>query len=155
MKEIKSKTSSAKKRLVPWFETMGQQVGLSQETISAVLKEQRLRIRKLNYASAYTVSNILIQDCGGADDMWSNYAKLALILERCKYIPCGSRACAYCSTAQQLHYQGVDVTGEYALYQLPELFLDFLETNDKNSSYHWDYNKLVERHEDAQARSFG
>lgn len=44
---------------------------------------------------------------------------------------------------------------EYALYQLPELFLDFLETNDKNSSYHWDYNKLVERHEDAQARSFG
>lgn len=69
---------------------MGKQVGLSQETISAVLKEQRLRIRKLNYASAYTVSNILIQDCGGADDMWSNYAKLALILERCKYIPCGS-----------------------------------------------------------------
>ncbi|EOY1104280.1 TPA: hypothetical protein ACG7FN_003094, partial [Escherichia coli] len=114
MKEIKSKTSSAKKTLVPWFETMGKQVGLSQETISAVLKEQRLRIRKLNYASAYTVSNILIQDCGGADDMWSNYAKLALILERCKYIPCGSRACAYCSTAQQLHYQGVDVTGEYA-----------------------------------------
>lgn len=90
MKEIKSKTSSAKKTLVPWFETMGKQVGLSQETISAVLKEQRLRIRKLNYASAYTVSNILIQDCGGADDMWSNYAKLALILERCKYIPCGS-----------------------------------------------------------------
>lgn len=86
MKEIKSKTSSAKKTLVPWFETMGKQVGLSQETISAVLKEQRLRIRKLNYASAYTVSNILIQDCGGADDMWSNYAKLALILERCKYI---------------------------------------------------------------------
>lgn len=83
MKEIKSKTSSAKKTLVPWFETMGKQVGLSQETISAVLKEQRLRIRKLNYASAYTVSNILIQDCGGADDMWSNYAKLALILERC------------------------------------------------------------------------
>ncbi|WP_229014783.1 hypothetical protein [Escherichia coli] len=65
MKEIKSKTSSAKKTLVPWFETMGKQVGLSQETISAVLKEQRLRIRKLNYASAYTVSNILIQDCGG------------------------------------------------------------------------------------------
>lgn len=55
MKEIKSKTSSAKKTLVPWFETMGKQVGLSQETISAVLKEQRLRIRKLNYASAYTV----------------------------------------------------------------------------------------------------
>ncbi|TLH18855.1 hypothetical protein EWT43_02130 [Escherichia coli O25b:H4] len=52
MKEIKSKTSSAKKTLVPWFETMGKQVGLSQETISAVLKEQRLRIRKLNYASA-------------------------------------------------------------------------------------------------------
>lgn len=69
--------------------------------------------------------------------------------------PAGAGACAYCSTAQQLHYQGVDVTGEYALYQLPELFLDFLETNDKNSSYHWDYNKLVERHEDAQARSFG
>ncbi|MDM8585273.1 hypothetical protein [Escherichia coli] len=46
MKEIKSKTSSAKKTLVPWFETMGKQVGLSQETISAVLKEQRLRIRK-------------------------------------------------------------------------------------------------------------
>ena len=29
MKEIKSKTSSAKKTLVPWFETMGKQVGLS------------------------------------------------------------------------------------------------------------------------------
>lgn len=26
MKEIKSKTSSAKKTLVPWFETMGKQV---------------------------------------------------------------------------------------------------------------------------------
>ncbi|WP_113971696.1 hypothetical protein [Escherichia coli] len=95
---------------------------------------------------------------GGADNPNGellSYIIGADILERCKYIPCGSRACAYCSTAQQLHYQGVDVTGEYALYQLPELFLDFLETNDKNSSYHWDYNKLVERHEDAQARSFG
>lgn len=154
MKEIKSKTSSAKKTLVPWFETMGKQVGLSQETISAVLKEQRLRIRKLNYASAYTVSNILIQDCGGADDMWSNYAKLALILERCKYTLREQGLCILFYRSA-ITLSGVDVTGEYALYQLPELFLDFLETNDKNSSYHWDYNKLVERHEDAQARSFG
>ncbi|WP_162778215.1 hypothetical protein [Escherichia coli] len=155
MKEIKSKTSSAKKTLVPWFETMGKQVGLSQETISAVLKEQRLRIRKLNYASAYTVSNILIQDCGGADDMWSNYAKLALILERCKYIPCGSRACAYCSTAQLTYCNPNDKRNFCRLFLKNLKITQATDIKRIPRLHPPPDNVIAERHEDAQARSFG
>lgn len=47
MKEIIAKTSSAKEIAVPWFETMGKQVGLSKRTTTAILREQQLRIRKL------------------------------------------------------------------------------------------------------------
>ncbi len=47
MKEIKSNTSAANKKLIPWFKTMGKQIGLSQSLIAAVLKEQRIRIHVL------------------------------------------------------------------------------------------------------------
>ncbi len=53
MKEIIAKTSSAKEIAVPWFETMGKQVGLSKRTTAAILREQQLRIRKLNRVSAH------------------------------------------------------------------------------------------------------
>ncbi len=53
MKEIIAKTSSAKETsAVPWFETMGKQVGLSKRTTAAILREQQLRIR-LNRVSAF------------------------------------------------------------------------------------------------------
>jgi hypothetical protein len=38
MKEIIAKTSSAKEIAVPWFETMGKQVGLSKRTTAAILR---------------------------------------------------------------------------------------------------------------------
>ena len=152
MKEIKSNTSAANKKLIPWFKTMGKQIGLSQSLIAAVLKEQRIRIHVLNGASAYWVSIALTQDFGESDGLWNAYGKLALILERCKYIPCGSRACAYCTAAQQLHYQGVDIGGKRSLYQGPAVCLDFLNPNDPNSSYYWDAKNLVERHGDGMLK---
>ena len=152
MKEINSNTSATNKKLVPRFKTMGKQIGLPQYQIAAVLKEQKVRIDKLNYVSAYWVSIALTQDIRGRDGLWNVYGKLALILERCKYIPCGSRACAYCTAAQQLHYQGWDVTGKHKLYQGPAVRIDFFNLDDPNSSCHWDENKLVEMHGDGMLK---
>ncbi|HCB1437443.1 TPA: hypothetical protein MYO65_003709, partial [Citrobacter braakii] len=73
MKEIKSKTSSAGKKLVPWFEAMVKQVGLSKSEIAYVLNEQEVRISKLNDASAYMVSVALKRDCTGNDGLWNVY----------------------------------------------------------------------------------
>lgn len=152
MKEIKSKTSSAGKKLVPWFEAMVKQVGLSKSEIAYVLNEQEVRISKLNDASAYMVSVALKRDCTGNYGLWNVYGKLALILERCKYIPCGSRACVYCTVAQQLHFQGIDIGGKHTINKLPTLYLDFLNSSNESSSFHWDAKKLVERHGDGMLK---
>ncbi|HDT6516954.1 TPA: hypothetical protein QFU55_005237, partial [Citrobacter freundii] len=52
MKTIKRETSASTIKLTPWFETMGQQIGLSQRTIDAIMADNQSRIRKLNKEGA-------------------------------------------------------------------------------------------------------
>jgi Zn-dependent M32 family carboxypeptidase len=144
MKEIKSKTRSTKKKLVPWFETMGQQLGLSERTISAVLKENQSRIRKLNKWSAQHVSRLIKEGKWDNYKQPNSYSRLAMILQRCTYIPCGSLACAHCSAAKQLHNQSLDLYGVYS-----ELGHNTVILNFKSSCYPWELSEgqLVNLHD--------
>ncbi|ECG0758929.1 hypothetical protein LFD09_000522 [Salmonella enterica] len=146
MKEIIAKTSSAKEIAVPWFETMGKQVGLSKRTTTAILREQQLRIRKLNRVSARVLSDAIKRGEHWWEDECNIYGKIACILDRCKYIPCGSGACAQCNAAKQLHYQGVSVGN--SLPGHTTLNLDYLRPTDDEYSSGWTANDLVERHQD-------
>jgi hypothetical protein len=145
MKEIIAKTSSAKEIAVPWFETMGKQVGLSKRATAAILREQQLRIRKLNRVSARILSDAIKRGEHWWKDECNIYGKIACILDRCKYIPCGSGACAQCNAAKQLHYQGVSVGN--SLPGHTTLNLDYLRPADDEYSSGWTANDLVERHQ--------
>lgn len=144
MKEMKSKTSSAEKKLVPWFEAMGQQLGLSERTIITVLKENQSRISKLNKWSAQHVSRLMKEGDWDNYKQPNSYCRLALILQRCTYIPCGSLACAHCSAAKQLHNQSLDLYGVYSKPGHTTVFLDF-----KSLSYSrkWCAAELVNLHD--------
>ena len=115
MKTIKRETSASTIKLTPWFETMGQQIGLSQRTIDAIMADNQSRIRKLNKEGARHV-RISMEDHENYKQVaWGigGAGQLAMILQRCTYIPCGSQACSQCVTAKQLHQQAIDLYGDF------------------------------------------
>ncbi len=122
---IKCNTTGFEEMLTPRFETMGQQLGLSERTIIAVLKENQSRISKLNKWSAQHVSRLIKEGDWDNYEQPNSYCRLALILQRCTYIPCGSLACAHCSAAKQLHNQSLDLYGVYSKPGHTTVFLDF------------------------------
>ncbi|EDW8997549.1 hypothetical protein ADN76_000295 [Salmonella enterica subsp. enterica serovar Java] len=146
MKEIKSKKRAAKKNSVPWFKTMGRQVGLSERIIAAIVREQQARIRKLNRRSAQILSDAIKEADPGWGEKYNIYGKLACMLDRCQYIPCGSAACAQCTAAKQLHYQGVSVGSSVPGHTT--LHLAYLTPTNEYYFSGWTATDLVTRHED-------